>query len=478
MKRGISKFVMTGALIALLPGTIFALTRDIANLQPAGLTLRSVLNQLTYDTYRDPLDELQTRPYNLLFQNIGRHSSLTPWPGQEGTYTRYFNALIGNNGTANVDNDADALQGTLIRRETDALAWAVSGAYLTGQSGSADSNLTTTFSNVDNLDGYDVRGAASFQLSDRHVLGAGLSVTQLSSELTDSSFEQGVGGFFGKEQFSQVRAVLDVGMRQFLNPMSSWEIQGAFGFGTSEQRESSDSIDDTGAVTDRFVITNYDISDLDVGIYAGYNRLKAGRLGETEYRIGLERSQRELDNSDLAFADNGGVVTESLTLLGQNPITQSRVYLSAKTIFQAGETEMFTGAELGYGMLQGSTQVDAAGLIVDEEIDDSHLHLGVTVGLRQPLFRNKIRIIVSGRADLVDQQTNTIFGTGTDGDNSSHTITQYAIGLEAVLANVTFDLAWLQSEEAPVVPVDLGLPGGSRRSIELDRLVFSAAVAW
>ena len=146
MKRGITKFVMAGALVALWPGSIFALTRDIAGLQPAALTLRSVLNQLTYDMYRDPLDELQTRPYNLLFQNIGRHSSLTPWPGQEGTYTRYFNALIGNNGPANVDNDADALQGSLIRRETDALAWAISGAYLTGQAGSTDSNPTTTFS--------------------------------------------------------------------------------------------------------------------------------------------------------------------------------------------------------------------------------------------------------------------------------------------------------------------------------------------
>ena len=50
--------------------------------------------------------------------------------------------------------------------------------------------------------------------------------------------------------------------------------------------------------------------------------------------------------------------------------------------------------------------------------------------------------------------------------------------IEGVLANVTFDLAWLLGEEAPVVPVNIGLPEGSRRSIELDRLVFSAAVSW
>ena len=53
-----------------------------------------------------------------------------------------------------------------------------------------------------------------------------------------------------------------------------------------------------------------------------------------------------------------------------------------------------------------------------------------------------------------------------------------SIRLEAVLANVTFDIAWLQGEEAPVVPVDFGLPGGSRRSVTLDGLIFSAAVSW
>ena len=43
---------------------------------------------------------------------------------------------------------------------------------------------------------------------------------------------------------------------------------------------------------------------------------------------------------------------------------------------------------------------------------------------------------------------------------------------------LNFDIAWLSGEEAPVVPVALGLPGGSRRSVVLDRLIFSAAVAW
>ena len=296
--------------------------------------------------------------------------------------------------------------------------------------------------------------------------------------MTDNSFEQGVGGFFCTERFAQLRTVVDFGVRQFLNPTSSWEIQGALGFGTSERDVFSEDLDAGGTITDRFVLTNYDISELDLGVYAGYNRLRNGRLGETEYRIGVERSQRELDNSDLAFQQTAGAVTPITTLLSQDPITQTRVYLSARTSFQAGETEVFTGADLGYGMATGSTRIDASGFIVNETIDDTHLNLGVTVGVRQPLYKDKLRLIVSGRADIVDHETNTVFDIGTDRDNQSHTVAQYGVGLEGVLANVTFDLAWLQSEEAPVVPVDLGLPGGSRRSIQLDRLIFSAAVAW
>jgi hypothetical protein len=479
MNRGISTLAVAGALIALLPGATFAITRDIAELQPARLTFeQSILNQLTYHTYRDPFDELQTRPYNLLFSNIGRHSNLSPWEGQQGSYRQYLNALIGNNGTANVDNDADSIQGSLIRRETAAIAWGTSGAFLSGNQGSNAANVTTTFSDADDLSGYDVRGAAAWQISEQRVLGGGFRVKQANRELTDRSFEQGVGGFSGTEQFDQFSLVIDAGMRQFQTPMSSWEVQVAAGFGSSLQDEFSVDVDDTGATTARSVIANYDINEITLGVYAGYNRLKSAGLGETEFRIGLERAERELDNSDLAFTEVGGVVTPTLTLLGSDPVTTTRLQLSAESIFQAGETEVFTGAQLGYGLVEGSTQADAAGIIVNEQIDDEQTYLGLTVGVRQPMYRDKIRFIVSGRAEVLNQETNTVFDTGSDSDDSSHSTAQYAIGLEAVLANVTFDIAWLQGEEAPVVPVDLGLPGGSRRSVTLDGLIFSAAVSW
>ena len=91
---------------------------------------------------------------------------------------------------------------------------------------------------------------------------------------------------------------------------------------------------------------------------------------------------------------------------------------------------------------------------------------------------DKLRFVISGRGDLFDIERNTVFDTGSASDDSSLSTAQYAIGLEGVLANVTFDLAWLFGEEAPVVPVDLGLPAGSRRTVDLDRLVFSAAVSW
>ena len=95
MKRGLSMLAVFGALVALWPGVGLAITRDIAELQPARLTFdQSVLNQLTYGTYRDPFDELQVRPFNLLFTNIGRYSNLSPWQGQAGNEYGSAMALI------------------------------------------------------------------------------------------------------------------------------------------------------------------------------------------------------------------------------------------------------------------------------------------------------------------------------------------------------------------------------------------------
>jgi hypothetical protein len=89
MTRASKLLAALGTLIALLPGTARALTREVAELQPTRLTFgQSVLNQLSYGTYREPFDELQTRPHNLLFHNIGRHPNLSPWQGQQGSYTR------------------------------------------------------------------------------------------------------------------------------------------------------------------------------------------------------------------------------------------------------------------------------------------------------------------------------------------------------------------------------------------------------
>jgi hypothetical protein len=93
-----------------------------------------------------------------------------------------------------------------------------------------------------------------------------------------------------------------------------------------------------------------------------------------------------------------------------------------------------------------------------EEVDDSGLGLGVVLGLRQPLFRDKLRVIVSGRGDLARQETATLFDTSTEQDETTLSSAQYAIGLEGVLANVTLDLAWVFGEEIALTPPDLGSP--------------------
>jgi hypothetical protein len=98
--------------------------------------------------------------------------------------------------------------------------------------------------------------------------------------------------------------------------------------------------------------------------------------------------------------------------------------------------------------------------------------------VRQPLFRDKLRIVVAGRADLLNHETNTDFDVASTSDDVSQTTSQYSVGLEGVLANVVFDVAWLVNEEVPVVPIDLGIPAGSRTTLVFDRLVFSAGLAW
>jgi hypothetical protein len=479
MRGKTGTWAIAGLLLAAAPGTMHATTRELAEFQQSRLIFdRSVLHQLTYGMYREPFDELQTRPYNLLFTNIGRHPNLTPWQGQEGSYTRYFNALIGNNGSANVGNDADAVSGTLIRREAVAWTWGAAGAFLTGSDGSDDGNATSAFSSTDELGGFELRGAASRQLSDRRVVGFGFRVTSALSEVRDNSFEQGTGGYAGLSEYDQTDYVLDAGLREFRSPFASWEVRAVLGIGEANQCNLSRDLNGDGNQTGSYTDTNYEIADTRLALEGGYNRLKRQRIGETEFRGGIERSQRELSNSNLSYSSAGGTITPLVTLLGQDPITATRVYASAKSVFQAGETEMFAGAEIGYGMVEGATRVDASGTPVTEAIDDTLANLGLTVGLRQPVFRDRLRFIVSGRADVADEDRLTTFGTGTDGSSSSHSTAQYAIGLEGALANVTFDVAWLGGEEAPATPVTLGVPSGSRRSVELDRLVFSAAVSW
>ena len=107
-------------------------------------------------------------------------------------------------------------------------------------------------------------------------------------------------------------------------------------------------------VTARFVSTNYDIDDLGVTVAGSYNRLRAEGLGEMEFGGGFTYSQRELGNSDLAFTETGGVTTPDVTLLSQEPVTTMGVFGTARSIFQAGETEVFIGARLGYDTMDGA----------------------------------------------------------------------------------------------------------------------------
>lgn len=475
LKRG-GVFLVLAALAA---PSARAVTRDLAAVPTFTLTFgRSVLNQLTFDTYRTPFDELQTRPYNLLFANIARMPNFGAWPGQQGSYARYVDGLIGNNGASGVTNDADAIEGSMIRRETGTIAWGFSAALLAGTLKSDDTSGAATFSDANDLKAFDLRGSAAFQLNNSFVLGAGLRTVWATHDNTDSNFDPGVGGFNGAENFQQLGVTADVGVRQFLTPTTSWELESTLVYGSSNQDVYSESIDDVGVITDKFVSTNYDIGDMGLAVTGGYNALRKEGLGEMEFRGGLSYSQRKLGNDNLAYTQAGGVTTPDITLLNQDPVATLGAFASARSIFQAGETEVFLGARLGYDTTSGKSQTDAAGTIVNESIDDSVLGLGLTLGFRQPLFKDKLRIIVSGHGDFLSASTATKFDGGSEKDDVTLTVAQYAVGLEAVLANVTLDFAWLTGEEAAVTPVPIGIPPGSRRTVQLDKLVLSAAVSW
>ena len=94
MHRTLGRMALAAGLTALAVGGAAAATRDLASAPTFTLTFgRSVLNQLTFDTYRTPYDELTTRPYNLLFANISRQPNFGAWPGQQGSYARYVDIL-------------------------------------------------------------------------------------------------------------------------------------------------------------------------------------------------------------------------------------------------------------------------------------------------------------------------------------------------------------------------------------------------
>lgn len=471
-----SSILGSTALVALLvAGVAGATTRDIVNLQTAPLTIRqSVLGELSGNLLQDPFDELQFRPYNLSSVNLERYGNLSPWPGQEGEQNRYVNALIGNNGNTNVRNGSDVLQGSYIQQSMDKLAWGVSAAYLADDVRNTDSVGTSSFGDAEELIGFDARFAFGLRVSDRVRIGGGIGAFNRGDEVTDSSFQDGVGGFFSLQDLQQSGVDADFGFRLFQSSSTSWQGQLALGIGDTELNDFSETLDGTGAVTNRFVVTEYAVSDMYVELSGGYNRRYQDRGGELQLQVGYRMSEHELDNTDLSYTDDGVTVTPSLQLLAQDPIGGAELFASAGTLFVRGWTQMFAGARLGLSQMDGSTQVDSLGTIVDEAIDDSRTRLSLILGLRQPLWNERFRLIAGARAEWLDEGLETIIGTTSSGTDFTQTTTSYTIGVETVLSNVNFDLAWLFGE----APSPGGTTTATRQTIDFDRVVISATLGW
>ncbi len=459
-----------------LAGEASATTRDIADLGPAPLTVRqSVVGELTSGVIQDPYDEFLQRPYDLSFVNIERYPNLSPWPGQEGEQGRYVDFLIGNNGSSNVRHSSDTLQGTYIAQAQDKLAWGVSAAVLADNLQNSDVTTTSSFSDGEELTGVDLRFGAGYRISDRIVLGGGLSVFDRGDSVTDQSFATGVGGFYSLQELTEQGGELDFGFRWFTSENTSWDGSLLVGLGGTELDDFSETLDAAGAITSRIVITDYEVSDQYLQLSGGYNKRYLEGQGEMQVRAGVRSSTHELDNTNLSFTDDGVVVTPTLVLLGQDPVGQTELFASAQTLFLRGWTQIFGGARLSFAQTDGSTQVDSLGVIVDETIDDSRTNLALVMGLRQPLWNEKFRLLARARADWVDASQETAFtGASTTGTDTTTTATSFAIGIETVLNNMVFDMAWLFGGD----PAPGGSDEATRQTIDLDRLVISATFGW
>jgi len=465
--------LLAGALCG--PWPTEAVTREIVELQRVPLTPRmSVIHQLSGGMLADPYDELLSRPFNLHFVNLERNANLSPWPGQEGEQVRYVDFLIGNNGNTNVRNGSDTLQGTYISQRDGKFVWGVSGAYLGDDVQNTDLAAGANFADSESLLGVDARFAAGYRVSNRMVLGGGISAFKGTDTFDDSSFTQGLGGSFSLQELDDTGFEVDFGFRLFTAESKSWDTTVVFGSGSTQLDDYSDTLDATGVILSRFVINRYDIQDMYVKLSAGHNRLFLDSQGEVQFRAGVSTSRHELSNTDLSFTSTLGVITPSLTLIAQSPVTDNEVFASAKTLFVRGWTQIFGGARLSMSQLDGSTQVDSVGLIVNESIDDSALRLALVMGLRQPLWNERFRLVARAQADVSDSSNTTAFDNASSATDLTQTTTQYAIGIETVLNNMAFDVAWLFSTDSG----SGGTSVASRQTIDLDRLVISATFGW
>jgi hypothetical protein len=306
------------------------------------------------------------------------------------------------------------------------------------------------------------------------VLGGGLSAFKGTDTFDDSSFTQGLGGSFSLQELDATGFEADFGLRIFTGESKSWDTTLVVGSGSTQLDDYSDTLDATGAVLSRFVINRYDIEDVYLQLSAGHNRLFLESEGEVQFRAGVRSSKRELANNDLSFTETLGLITPNLTLISQSPVTDNEVFASAETLFVRGWTQIFGGARLSMAQLDGSTQVDSVGVIVNESIDDSELRLSLVMGLRQPLWNERFRLVARAQADVSDSNQTTTFDTASSSTDLTQTTTQFAVGIETVLNNMAFDVAWLFGTDSGTG----GTTAVNRQTIDLDRLVISATFGW
>jgi len=107
--------------------------------------------------------------------------------------------------------------------------------------------------------------------------------------------------------------------------------------------------------------------------------------------------QRTLDSSNLSYVRGRGGRDATLTLLADDPVRRTRCSAIGGLRRADGPDPDLLRRAAWASRRSTARRRSIAGTIVNETVDDQLTRLGLTMGLRQPLGTERLRLIASAR---------------------------------------------------------------------------------